>query len=127
MEDMTPERRAEAYVSALLMLASQVLKAIVDGQQLWALRRAATRLRSELMSAIYEKALKRRDFSGITGTAAGKATTEDGGKTKSGKKKGNANGESGAGADIGKIVSLMASDTSVVSFRDSHCFLSLTI
>lgn len=127
MEDITTERRSEAYVSAFLMLASQVLKAIVDGQQLWALRRAATRLRSELMSAIYEKALKRRDFSGITGPAAGKATTEVGGKTKWGKKKGKADGESGAGADIGKIVSLMASDTSVVSFRDGLCFLLLTI
>lgn len=127
MEDMTPERRAEAYVTALLMLASQVLKAIVDGQQLWALRRAATRLRPELMSAIYEKALKRRDFSGITGIAAGKVTTEDDGKTNKGKKKGKADGESGAGADIGKIISLMASDTSVVSFRDILCFLSLTI
>lgn len=127
MEDMTPERRAEAYVTALLMLASQVLKAIVDGQQLWALRRAATRLRPELMSAIYEKALKRRDFSGITGKAAGKVTTEDDGKTNKWKKKGKADGESGAGADIGKIISLMASDTSVVSFRDILCFLSLTI
>lgn len=109
------------------MLASQVLKALVDGQQLWALRRAATRVRSELMSAIYEKALKRRDFSGITGNTAGKGTADDGGKTKKGKKKGKADEESGAGADIGKIVSLMASDTSVVSFHNNISIFFVTI
>lgn len=34
-------------------------------QHLWFGRRAAVRVRSELMVAIYDKALKRKDFSGI--------------------------------------------------------------
>lgn len=32
---------------------------------MWFNRRASTRMRSELMAAIYDKALKRKDFSGI--------------------------------------------------------------
>lgn len=36
-----------------------------DVQHLWLGRRAATRIRSELMASIYDKALKRKDFSGI--------------------------------------------------------------
>lgn len=40
-------------------------QAQADLQHLWFGRRAGTRIRSELMAAIYDKALKRRDFSGI--------------------------------------------------------------
>jgi hypothetical protein len=40
-------------------------KAQTDAQHLWFGRRATTRVRSELMAAIYDKALKRKDFSGI--------------------------------------------------------------
>lgn len=54
-----------AYIYACLMLCSQVLNAEADVLHLWHGRRAAVRIRSELMSAIYEKALKRKDFSGI--------------------------------------------------------------
>ena len=38
----------------------------MDAQHLWFGRRAGTRMRSELMAAIYDKALKRKDYSGIT-------------------------------------------------------------
>ncbi len=40
-------------------------QAQADVQHLWYGRRAATHIRSELMAAIYDKALKRRDYSGI--------------------------------------------------------------
>jgi hypothetical protein len=40
-------------------------QAQADVQHLWFGRRAATRIRSELMASIYEKALKRKDYSGI--------------------------------------------------------------
>ena len=43
-----------------------ILQAQADVQHLWFGRRASTRIRSELMAAIYDKALKRKDFSGIT-------------------------------------------------------------
>ena len=119
MENMTPENRAQAYVSALLMFASQVLKATVDGQHLYFGRRAATRVRSELMSSIYEKALKRRDFSGVVDKDKNKKDKDLGEKGKKGSKKGKGKGkddeEFRPGADIGKIVSLMSSDTTIVS------------
>jgi len=37
----------------------------MDVQHLWYGRRSSTRIRSELMAAIYDKALKRKDYSGI--------------------------------------------------------------
>ena len=40
-------------------------QAQADLQHLWFGRRACTRIRSELMAAIYDKALKRKDYSGI--------------------------------------------------------------
>lgn len=42
-----------------------IYQAQADLQHLWFGRRAATRMRSELMAAIYDKALKRKDYSGI--------------------------------------------------------------
>jgi hypothetical protein len=44
---------------------THIYQAQADLQHLWFGRRAATRMRSELMAAIYDKALKRRDYSGI--------------------------------------------------------------
>lgn len=54
-----------AYIYAFLAFLSTLCKAEADVQHLWFGRRAATRIRSELMTAIYDKALKRKDFSGI--------------------------------------------------------------
>lgn len=54
-----------AYVYAGLAFLSQLCKAQAELQHLWYGRRAATRIRMELMAAIYDKALKRKDFSGI--------------------------------------------------------------
>ena len=55
----------QAYIYAFLGFFSVIFKAESDVLHLWYGRRAATRIRSELMSAIYDKALKRKDFSGI--------------------------------------------------------------
>ncbi|KAG6821862.1 hypothetical protein H0H93_006937, partial [Arthromyces matolae] len=60
-------------------------------QHLWFGRRASTRIRSELMAAIYDKALKRRDFSGVVDKEKmmkGKEEEELEGKGKKGGKKG---------------------------------------
>lgn len=81
-------------------------QAQVDMQHLWFGRRAATRIRSELMTAIYDKALKRKDLSGIV-------SPQDKDKDKAKKKA--ADGKPKAGADIGKIVNLMAGDANRVS------------
>ena len=69
---------------------------------MWLGRRAASRVRSQLMAAIYDKALKRKDLSGVV---APESTSG----------KGETNAEPRAGADVGKIVNLMAGDVQTVS------------
>ena len=59
------ERVSLAYTYAFLAFLSTLAKAEADVQHLWYGRRAATRIRSSLMTSIYDKALKRKDFSGI--------------------------------------------------------------
>ncbi len=92
------------YVFFLRALSITSTQAQADVQHLWFGRRASTRMRSELMTAIYDKALKRKDLSGIV-TPQDKDKTKD--KASDGKPK--------AGADIGKIVNLMAGDANRVS------------
>lgn len=95
-------------------------------QHLWYGRQAVTRTRSILMGAVFDKAMKRKDFSGIT-SSSGKSS-KGGGKFKQlsirkavlesmGKPKGDRAGGKGmgAGADIGKIVNLMSGDASKVA------------
>ncbi|KAF7799417.1 hypothetical protein EIP86_010651 [Pleurotus ostreatoroseus] len=54
-----------AYIYAVLALLSTLCKVQADLQHLWYAKRATTRIKSELMVAIYDKALKRKDLSGI--------------------------------------------------------------
>src|SRR6266852_1730408 len=48
---------------SVILLITRIPQAQADVQHLWFGRRAATRIRSQLMAAIYDKALKRKDFS----------------------------------------------------------------
>ncbi|KAH9854526.1 multidrug resistance-associated ABC transporter [Lenzites betulinus] len=105
----SPEKRALAFVYAFLAFFSTLCKAQADLQQLWYGRRACTRIRSELMASIYDKALKRKDFSGVVDKDAAKSA-----KAPAAKVDAKAD-EPKAGADIGKIVNLMAGDASRVS------------
>ncbi|KAJ7258427.1 multidrug resistance-associated ABC transporter [Mycena haematopus] len=91
--DQLAKNKGKAYVYATLMFMCSICKAQVKAQHLWFIRRACTRLRSELMAAIYDKTLKRRDFSGAID-----------------QKNGNANA-----ADTGKIINLMAFDADRIS------------
>ncbi|KAI0752859.1 multidrug resistance-associated ABC transporter [Daedaleopsis nitida] len=103
------ERRATAFVYALLWYACSLAKAQADVQHLWLSRRASIRIRSELMAAIYDKSLKRKDFSGIVDEyAADQKANASGKKDPKGE-------EPKAGADIGKIVNLMSGDANRVS------------
>ena len=77
LKDPTPESRSRAYIYAFLAFASSLAKAQADLQHLWIGRRACTRIRTELMAAIYDKALKRKDFSGIIDKDAVKAKNAD--------------------------------------------------
>lgn len=80
-------------------------------QHLWFGRRAATRIRSSLMASIYDKALKRKDFSGIVSKDEKKETGKE-----SAKESAKAD-DPKAGADVGKIVNLMAGDANRVRCR----------
>ncbi|KAI0070122.1 multidrug resistance-associated ABC transporter [Panus rudis PR-1116 ss-1] len=97
-----------AYVYAFLAFLSTLCKAEADVQHLWFGRRAGTRMRSELMSAIYDKALKRKDFSGIVDKDKGKEAKDPQAASK--EPKDSKADDPKAGADIGKIVNLMAND-----------------
>ncbi|KAJ6615389.1 multidrug resistance-associated ABC transporter [Mycena sp. CBHHK59/15] len=142
--DPTRRDNGMAYIYATLMLLCSVLKSQFDVQHLWYCRRAATRIRSELMAAIYDKALKRKDFSGIidqekakalidkasapvAAAASGSATPpskttrkEDKAKAKEAKAKAKADEKKAddpkPGADTGKIVNLMSGDCNRISF-----------
>ncbi|KAJ6585099.1 multidrug resistance-associated ABC transporter [Mycena capillaripes] len=111
--------RGMAYNYAGLMFLCSLFKAEFDVQHLWYGQRAATRIRSELMAAIYNKALKRKDFSGITkksAVAAGVASDTPPKTTarREAKPKPDEN-QATAGADIGKIVNLMSGDAEQIA------------
>ncbi|KAH8109668.1 hypothetical protein DFH11DRAFT_1843160 [Phellopilus nigrolimitatus] len=130
----SPAAHTRAYLFAALMFGAQVLKAEADVQHLWFGRRAAVRIRSQLMSAIYDKALKRRDFSGVVNTDAkdAKLDADEGNKTKGGKRDKKAEkkekerkekaDDPKAGADVGKIVNLMAGDANRISMLVSGMY-----
>ncbi|TFK50633.1 P-loop containing nucleoside triphosphate hydrolase protein, partial [Heliocybe sulcata] len=129
IQDGSKERIQQAYIYALLAFLSQVAKAEADVQHLWFGRRAASRTRSELMAAIYAKALKRKDFSGIIDSDKAKEAKDakdakDGKeKSKEDKKKDKAKEDDPkAGADTGKIVNLMAGDSNRVAMLISGMY-----
>ncbi|KAJ6563543.1 hypothetical protein B0H10DRAFT_2169170 [Mycena sp. CBHHK59/15] len=98
--DRTSKDKGIAYNYAGLMFLCSVVK------------RAATRIRSELMAAIYDKTLKRKDFSGIIHKEKVQQATASGpsrGNNPKTKAKAEDNVPS-AGADTGKIVNLMSGD-----------------
>ena len=78
-------------------------------------------MRTELMASIYDKALKRRDYSGII--------DKDKVKQDADKKAGvlpseNPSGdEPKAGADVGKIVNLMAVDANRIAMMASGMYM----
>ncbi|KAJ7917702.1 hypothetical protein B0H13DRAFT_1994625 [Mycena leptocephala] len=127
IDKRNPTRRDKgtAYIYALLMLLCAVMKAQTDLQHLWCGRRASTRIRVELIAAVYDKALKRKDFSGLVDRDKVREAAERkvGGKpqpkTKAQKQAAAQRAEKAddpkAGADTGKIVNLMASDQTRVS------------
>ncbi|KAJ7091060.1 multidrug resistance-associated ABC transporter [Mycena epipterygia] len=88
IDTRTPTKRNKgtAYIYAVLMLVCAVLKAQTDLQHLWHGRRASTRVRVELIAAVYDKALKRKDYSGLVdreGAAAKKAASSSSSSTPS--------------------------------------------
>ncbi|KAJ6590007.1 hypothetical protein DFH09DRAFT_1359037 [Mycena vulgaris] len=132
--------KGKAYIYAVLMFTCSVCKAQCDVQHLWLGRRASVRIRSELMASIYDKALKRKDFSGVidkekakdaadkkAAAAAGPQPTlskaEKKAKTKADKKIAEKADDPKAGAaDTGKIVNLMAGDANRIAMQTSGLY-----
>ncbi|KAF8331910.1 uncharacterized protein EI90DRAFT_3154324 [Cantharellus anzutake] len=112
------KNRQLAYFYAIVAFLSQLVKTQSDLQHLYYSRRAATRTYGELVGSIYEKALVRTD---ITGVVASDQKGKDG-KLADGK---DARDEAVASADVGKIVSLIATDSqqcsNVLNFM-SRCY-----
>ncbi|KAF8752415.1 P-loop containing nucleoside triphosphate hydrolase protein [Rhizoctonia solani] len=105
VESHEPEMRARAYVLAGLAFVSRLLKAQADAQHMWHGRRASTRTRSEIMAAVYDKALKRKDAADMSGNknkqiSKGRKEKKDPMKQEK--------------AGIGKIVQVMSADASRV-------------
>jgi ABC-type multidrug transport system fused ATPase/permease subunit len=140
IDDETPVNRSRAYVYAFLaficsmckvrqqfsstiLLITQITQAQADVQHLWLGRRAATRMRSQLMAAIYEKALKRKDFSGVVNKDNPSESTSDGKKDSKASAEAQAKADDPkAGADVGKIVNLMAGDANRVAMTSSSMY-----
>ncbi|CUA69534.1 ATP-dependent bile acid permease [Saccharomyces cerevisiae S288c] [Rhizoctonia solani] len=105
MSSHEPEMRAKAYVLAGLAFVSRILKAQADAQHMWYGRRASARTRSEIMAAVYDKALKRKDAADMSGKK-----DKDRKKSRKGKKDPMKQEKAG----IGKIVQVMSADASRV-------------
>ncbi len=92
-----------AYFYAIVAFITQITKSQCSLQHLYYSRRAATRILGELTGSIYEKALVRTD---ITGVVASDQKTQSK-KDAEGK---DVKDQAVASADVGKIVSLIATD-----------------
>ncbi|ORY29629.1 putative ATP-binding cassette transporter protein YOR1 [Naematelia encephala] len=107
----TPDAMSKAYIFAVLAFLASSFKALSDVIHLYHGRRACVRIKSELTAAIYDKALRRRDVSGVVDEKE-KEPSKDG---KSGDKKDAEKDVKKANANTGKVVNLMSSDAQRVS------------
>nr|ODN96123.1 ATP-binding cassette transporter [Cryptococcus depauperatus CBS 7855] len=103
LDTKSREAISRAYVYAFGALLASILKALVDLLHLWHGRRAAVRIKAELTAAIYDKALRRKDASGVVSRSEDETTEKDGKETKM------------SNADSGKVVNLMSGDTTRIS------------
>ncbi|KAJ7869640.1 hypothetical protein B0H13DRAFT_2202440 [Mycena leptocephala] len=95
-----------AYLYAFLGFVCQMAKSEADANHFYYGRRASTRIQTELMVAVYDKALKRRDFAGVVDAGARKEAEAKDDEKDTGPKK---------GAQLSKILNLMSVDASTVS------------
>ena len=123
----TPDNRAKAYIYAFAAFLTTLLKvshpnctahnfllmipsqAETDCLHLWFGRRAQVRIRTLLMASIYDKALKRKDFSG---TVRKDGTDKDADKVNDPK----------SSADVGKVVNMMSGDANQIAFLVSGMY-----
>jgi hypothetical protein len=121
----TPDNHAKAYIYAFAAFLTTLLKvshpncttrnflliillqAQTDCLHLWFGRRAQVRIRTLLMASIYDKALKRKDFSGTV-----RKDSADAEKTNDPK----------SSADVGKVVNMMSGDANQIAFLVSGMY-----
>ncbi|KAJ7715183.1 hypothetical protein B0H16DRAFT_1678542 [Mycena metata] len=109
-----------AYVYAGLMFLAALITTACNVQRAWCQRRITARVRAELMAAIYDKTLRRRDFSGVVKSKEGKL---DDTAINEVKVKIQAEMDhSSAGADTAKIINLMSTDVETLSFIASTMY-----
>lgn len=101
--------RQMAYFYATVSFVCALVKAQTDLQHLYFGRRATQRAQSELMGSIYEKSLVRKDITGAIASDA-KMRTKKGGKEET--EEADKPVES---ADVGKIVTLISTDSGQVA------------
>lgn len=85
------------------------LQAETDCLHLWFGRRAQVRIRTLLMASLYDKALKRKDFSGTVRKDDEAKDTEKTNDPKS-------------SADVGKVVNMMSGDANQIAFLVSGMY-----
>ncbi|KAH8825097.1 multidrug resistance-associated ABC transporter [Flagelloscypha sp. PMI_526] len=123
-EELANDRR-HAYIYATAMFAANLFKAQSDVQHLWYGRRASTRIRSELMAAIYDKSLKRvvlQSSSAGTNNEDKEPSSPTTKKSRKKEKKKEEEIDPKSGADVGKIVNLMAVDANRVAMMTSGLY-----
>ncbi|KAG8717175.1 hypothetical protein FRC09_014648 [Ceratobasidium sp. 395] len=110
-----PLQRSDAYIFAIAAFICQLVKSQSDLQHLYFARRAAVRIRGELVASVYEKALRRKD---VTGSVQKDAAGSEKGKSKGAENsrgKGKDKLQDPVAADLGKIVSLVSNDSNRVA------------
>ncbi|KAG6334903.1 hypothetical protein ID866_4184 [Astraeus odoratus] len=115
IESPTLENRSRAYVMAFLLFLCSLSKGEADAQHLYFGRRASARVRIQLIDTIYEKALKRRNYSGIAdkdtlAEAVDSTPVAD-------------LDDPAPGTDVGRVVNLMAIDANKISLLVGSAYL----
>jgi hypothetical protein len=109
-EPTSPNLRKNAYIYAFLTLGAQLARAEVDLLQLWHGRRAIIRCRTQLMGEVYQKALRRKDLSGLVAKEQAGVKASEPAKGKKGGKAPAEGSKTSTSNSTGKIVRLMSSD-----------------
>ncbi|KAG8707736.1 hypothetical protein FRC08_000320 [Ceratobasidium sp. 394] len=112
-ESLRPLQRSDAYLFAIAAFICQLVKSQSELQHLYFARRAAVRIRGELIASVYEKALRHKDITGTVQKDDAKAGQGKG--TGKGKKGDGGAPQDPASADVGKIVSLVSTDSMKVA------------
>ncbi|KAF7331551.1 ATP-dependent bile acid permease [Mycena kentingensis (nom. inval.)] len=111
----TPRDKGLAHMYAAMMFFCAIMRGQCNLQHLWFSRRSTARVRSELMAAVYDKALKRKDFSGAVKEKEKSTAEGDQDKPQEENKE-------KSSADVGKIVNMLSSDAEDISFIASSIY-----